>query len=222
MQLQWDLDSHRGHLQLLPARSLLFSLDCGFPDFSTGLVLEMVGTSQLELCLAQLSAVPYNHRLTFSLHPASSWLLLERGESCWQRLFTLWLSWQGKQLFKGQSCVPQPELGLCPVFRLPGPGTRSGRRGREGDGGKEAEQESCVALSAADVYCTGWAGWEGGRLEWGPVPPAARPQGAGVGTFNVEGSRVRGSEAHTHTHTHTCTHPHTRTHNTRTGTWYTR
>lgn len=121
----------QGPIAAFPARSLPFSLDCGFPDFlPTGLVLEMVNTLQLELCLAQFLAVPYNHRLTISLHPASSWLL--QGESCWQRLFTLWLSWQGRQLFKGQSCIPQPELGLCPVFRLPGPGTRSGRRGREG------------------------------------------------------------------------------------------
>lgn len=123
----------QGPTAAFPARSLPFSLDCGFPDFlSTGLVLGMVSILQLELHLAQFLAVPYNHRLTISLHPASSWLLLERGESCWQRLFTLWLPWQGRQLYKGQSCIPQPELGLCPVFRLPGPGTRNRRHGREG------------------------------------------------------------------------------------------
>lgn len=46
--------------------------------------------------------------------------------------------------------------------------------------------------------CRGWHG------------PRAR------GTFNVEGSRVRGSEAHvrTHTHTHLHTHPHAHTQHT--------
>lgn len=104
----------QGPTAVFPVRSLPFSLDCGFPDLlSTGLLLEMVGTLQLELCLAQFSAVPYNHRLTVSLHPASSWLLLEQGESCWQRLFTLWLSWQGRQLFKGQSCSPSWGCAQC-------------------------------------------------------------------------------------------------------------
>lgn len=28
--------------------------------------------------------------------------------------------------------------------------------------------ETCVALSGADVYCTGWAGWQGGRWELSP------------------------------------------------------
>lgn len=48
--------------------------------------------------------------------------------------------------------------------------------------------------------CRGWHG------------PRAR------GTFSVEGSRVRGSEAHVHTHTHTHlhTHPHTHAHTTHT------
>lgn len=81
---------------------------------------------------------------------------------------------------------------------------------------KNQSRESCVALSAADVYCTGWAGWGGGRLEWGPVPPAALPQGAGAGTgpaLAVHSMwKAPECEAARHTHTHTPAHTHTRTH----------
>lgn len=99
--------------------------------------------------------------------------------------------------------------------RAQGAGGTAGR-----DSGEEAEPESCVALSAADVYCTGWAEWEGGCLEWGPVPPAARPQGAGAGTgpalavHSVWKAPECEAARHTctHTHPHTCTRTHTRTH----------
>lgn len=127
---------------------------------------------------------------------------------------------------------PAARAGAVPSVLAP----RAGHKGAGGtagrDSGEEAEPESCVALSAADVYCTGWAEWEGGCLEWGPVPPAARPQGAGAGTGPAlavhsvwkapECEAARHTCTHTHTHTPAHAPTHARTHNTHTGTWYTR
>lgn len=144
----------------------------------------------------------------------------------------MWLSWQGRgssSKDKAASCSPSWGCAQCSGSQGQAPGA-GGTAGR--DSGKEAEPESCVALSAADVYCTGWAEWEGGRLEWGPVPPAARPQGAGAGTgpalavHSVWKAPECEAARHTCTHTHTRTPAHApthaRTHNTHTGTWYTR
>lgn len=96
------------------------------------------------------------------------------------------------------------------MFRLPGRARGAGgAAGR--DGGEEAEPESCVALSSADVYCTGWAGWESGRLEWGPVPPAARPQGAGAGAGPALAVHSMWKAPECEAARHTCTHTPART-----------
>lgn len=104
---------------------------------------------------------------------------------------------------------PAAQPGAVPAGSARAPGARpgaagaaAGRDGAEGD----AETESCVALSGADVYCTGWAGWQGGRWERGPVPPALWLQGGtwplargALHTFSGEGSGVPGC-AHVHPH----------------------
>ena len=178
---------------------------------------------QLELCLAQLSGKPCTHWLKFA---ASSQLLpllmLEHGHGAaskrkgsGRRLFTLSFFWQGSSSSKDKAASCSPAWGCA---RWQGSQGWAGRAGAAGaaagrDGGEEAETESCVALSAADVYCTGWAGWKGGRLERGPVPPAAQLQDTGlvhgpslavaayIQCGRLQSARQRGIRARTHTHT---------------------
>lgn len=44
----------------------------------------------------------------------------QQGKRFWEEAFHLVIFLAGKQLFKGQSCLLQPSLGLCPVAGLPG------------------------------------------------------------------------------------------------------
>lgn len=88
-----------------------------------------------------------------------------------------WLFWQGSSSSKDKAASCSPGWGGArgrgSQGWARGAGAAGATAGRDGGEG-EAETESCVALSVADVYCTGWAGWKGGRLEQGPGPPPAQ------------------------------------------------
>jgi len=135
----------------------------------------------------------------------------------WEEASPLVVLLAGKQLVTGWGCARwQGSQGW-----LRGAGAAGAAAGRDGDG--EAETESCVALSVADVYCTGWAGGEGGRSERGrgggqPLAPGRCVHSLWKAPERQAEASVHGpcthvsAGAHTHTHTHTCTRMHTPEH----------
>lgn len=95
------------------------------------------------------------------------------------------------------------------------------------DGSKgEAETESCVALSVADIYCTGWAEWKGDAWSVAPNPwPCSCRKAGGCGAprswvaayiqcGRLQCARQGQTCMHTpmHTSIHLCIHTHAHRH----------
>lgn len=97
-------------------------------------------------CVPLALACPARSHLSRSQH----------GESCGEEAFRLVI------FLERTEPAPAAQPGAVPVA-----GARAGRGQREQPGPRQGGMwrrrrgaESCVALSAADVYCTGWAGWK--------------------------------------------------------------